>query len=169
MDSKDILDSEFTERGSNENRLFSISFIQKINLIEIAFFIFIAIERIRLIYALKSLGSRGLINIISYETGWTFIIIIGLIISNISLIRSKINSYHWLIKFSGYLCLLHLIGVDFEFYGFVILFMICYYSLNGVSKKFNVTSYKKLTYIVIAIMVSILFFYLNLQFPILNY
>ncbi len=147
------------------------SFIRILNGFELGLFALIAYARVVLIWSIMSLEPelREVICFMAYETGWTFIVLFLLSLSNLSLLAGEPKPGHWITKVCGLLSLLLLVEHIFWQYWLPLLVLSIYYIITPVSLQFRLTSLFKWLYLGLALVVAVVISFINFEYRLLIY
>lgn len=167
---ENILDSEF---DSDRNNFLESGIFQKMNKIDSVILVIICLLRIKLIRDwIKLEEENEFIGLNSYreiESGWTFVIIISLLLINLNIARGNFRSIYWSAKLTGFMSLIYLTNYSYLLANIFYMIIFIFYLSNNVSEKFMPKNNNKIFYFIIGIIGIILIGYLESEIRLFYY
>ncbi len=165
MKPEHLLDDEYIRKETKEWFFFNKEFIKVINVLELIFYIYMYYDFYGLVLYFMENPIRINCSVCFVPTGWEFILLSILIFLNVYILsKNKMTLQIWVIKIAA-IFLLTISLTNELLYECICYLLIIYYLLNPVSKKFGVfVLKKKLLYLLIIFLASILLAYLIAYF-----
>lgn len=167
---KELLDSEEIEKVPIENIFFTYEFLFNVLKLEILLFLVVAYLRIDLIIYTIQLGElRRLVNVIDYENGWTFVLLLSLIGTNVYILMKGFRSILWPVKMGGFLSIIALTELHHWQVNWIIFILMFYYCFERIWSKFKVKKRLLTFYFLLSFGIVFLFIYIESSFGFINY